>query len=65
MAEPWIPVEQLASHLACSVDSVYRWLARRGLPGHRVGRVWRFNVSAVDAWVRADGANAHPDKAAG
>jgi excisionase family DNA binding protein len=65
MAEPWVPVEQLASYLACSVDGVNRCLALRGLPGHRVDRVWRFKVSEVDVWVRADGANEHPDKAAG
>lgn len=62
--EPWVSVEQLAAHLACSVDSIYRWLARRGLPSHRVGRVWRFKVSEVDAWVRTDRANEKPDKAA-
>jgi excisionase family DNA binding protein len=46
------------------VDSIYRWLARRGLPGHRVGRVWRFKLSEVDAWVRTGGANEQPDKVA-
>lgn len=55
--EPWVSVEDIAEHLACSTDSVYRWLARQGLPGHRVGRVWRFKISEVDAWVRTGAAN--------
>jgi len=48
-----VSVEQAASHLAVSTDSVYRWIAHRGLPAHRVGRVWRFKRGELDAWVRA------------
>lgn len=61
VCEAWVSVDQVASHLTCSIDGVYRWSTRRGLPGHRVG-VWRFKVSEVDAWVRPDGANEHQEK---
>jgi hypothetical protein len=29
----------------------------QGLPAHRVGRLWKFNASKVDEWVRAGGAD--------
>lgn len=31
----------------------------KGLPAHRVGRLWKFQVSEVDDWVRAGGADEH------
>jgi excisionase family DNA binding protein len=36
-------------------DTVYRWRKRKGLPARRVGRLWKFQFSEVDAWVRAGG----------
>ena len=56
-AEPWVSVDQIAEHLGVTRDSIYRWIDRKSLPAHRVGRLWKFKVSEVDAWVRAGGAN--------
>ncbi|MFN7434520.1 MAG: helix-turn-helix domain-containing protein [Betaproteobacteria bacterium] len=36
--------------------TVYRWREHRDLPVHRVGRLWKFKLSEVDYWVRAEGA---------
>ncbi|MCE4327607.1 helix-turn-helix domain-containing protein [Xanthomonas euvesicatoria] len=30
---------------------VYRWRERQSLPAHRVGRLWKFQLSEVDGWV--------------
>lgn len=57
MTEPWASVEQIAEHLGVTRDSIYRWIDRKGLPAHRVGRLWKFQVSEVDEWVRAGGAD--------
>jgi excisionase family DNA binding protein len=59
-AERWVSVDGVAEHLGVAKDSVYRWIERRGLPAHRVGRLWKFKLSEVDDWVRAGGA-AEPD----
>jgi excisionase family DNA binding protein len=56
MAEPWISGEEIARHLGVAKDTVYRWIEARGLPAHRVGRLWKFKVSEVDAWVERGGA---------
>lgn len=56
-AEPWVSVDQIAEHLGVTRDSIYRWIDRKGLPAHRVGRLWKFQVSEVDDWVRVGGAN--------
>lgn len=47
----------IAEHLGVTKDSVYTWIAKRNMPAHRVGRLWKFQVSEVDAWVRAKGAD--------
>ena len=57
MTEPWVSVEQIAEHLGVKRDSIYRWIDRKNLPAHRVGRLWKFKVTEVDEWVRAGGAD--------
>lgn len=59
--EPWASVDDVAKHLGVARDSIYRWIERRGLPAHKIGRLWKFKLSAVDAWVRAGGADS-PDE---
>ena len=55
-AESWVFVDQIAERLGVTRDSIYRWIDRKGLLSHRLGRLWKFQVSEVDAWVRAGGA---------
>ncbi len=51
--EPWVTAGDVAQHLGVAKDTVYRWRERKGLPAHRVGRLWKFHLSAVDECVRA------------
>ena len=55
MTEPWTSVDEIARHLGVAKDSIYRWIERRSLPAHRIGRLWKFKISEVDHWVRAGG----------
>jgi len=59
--EAWVSVDDVAKHLSVARDSVYRWIEHRGLPAHKVGRLWKSKLSEVDGWVRAGGA-AEDDK---
>ncbi len=56
-AEPWVTTIDVARHLGVVKDTVYRWRERKGLPAHRIGRLWKFQLSEVDEWVRAGGAD--------
>jgi excisionase family DNA binding protein len=60
--ERWVDVDAVAAHLGVAKDSVYRWVESRGLPAHRIGRLFRFRFSEVDAWVagRNRGRTAEP-----
>ena len=44
----------IAEHLGVMKDSVYTWIAKKGIPAHRVGRLWKFKVTEVDEWVRRE-----------
>lgn len=65
MSEPWVSVEQIAEHLGVTRDSIYRWIDSKGLPAHRIGRLWKFKISAVDDWVQAVGADDRKGRAGG
>jgi len=64
--EPWVSVDEVAKHLGIAKDSVYRWIDNRGLPAHKIGRLWKFRLSEVDEWVRthrvAEGDGPSPEK---
>jgi len=53
MDDRWLSVEEIAEHLGVTKDSVYRWIEKRGLPAHKVGKLWKFDKEEVDAWVRS------------
>lgn len=54
--EPWVTAEQVARHLGVTKDTVYCWRECKGLPAHKIGRLWKFQLSEVDGWVREGGA---------
>jgi len=51
--EPWVSLEEIAEHLGVSTDTVHRWIRKRKMPAHQVGRLWKFKISQVDKWVEA------------
>ena len=55
IAEPWVSIDEMATHLRVAQDSVYRWIERKGLPAREVGRLWNLEISEVEEWVREAG----------
>ena len=55
------PTSPMKHAAGVAKDSVYRWIETRGLPAHKIGRLWKFRLSEINGWVEADGA-AEPDK---
>ncbi|MDP7320867.1 MAG: helix-turn-helix domain-containing protein [Bacteriovoracaceae bacterium] len=52
----WLSVEEIASYLGISKESIYRWVESKNMPAHKVGRQWKFKVIEVDQWVKNGGA---------
>ena len=51
----WVSVDEVAQHLGIVRDTVYRWIEKKGLPAHRIGRLWKFQLFEIDEWVKSDG----------
>jgi excisionase family DNA binding protein len=47
-----LTIRDVAAYLKLPVSTVYRLAERRELPGHKVGRQWRFHKSILDDWFR-------------
>jgi len=58
--EPWHTMEELTKYLQVSRESVLEWIAERGLPAHKLGRLWRFKYSEIDEWIRTGEASGEP-----
>ncbi|BAH33607.1 conserved hypothetical protein [Rhodococcus erythropolis PR4] len=56
VAEPWLSADDIAAHLGITKDTVYVWIAEKAMPAHKLGRLWKFQASEVDNWVRSGGA---------
>lgn len=52
MAERWLSVDEIAVHLGVNPDTIYKWITRKGMPAHKLGRLWKFLVSEVDQWIK-------------
>jgi hypothetical protein len=58
MTEPWVSVDEGTGHLGVARNPVSRWMASRSLPAHEIGPLGKHELSEVDGWVRAGGADA-------
>ena len=65
MQDRWLSVENVAEYLGVSKDTIYSWVTKKGMPGHKVGRFWKFKREEVDSWIRAGGAAAFTGDPAG
>ena len=61
MEDRWYSVEEMAAQLGIKRDTVYRWIAEKRMPAHRMGRLWKFRKQEVDEWVTSGGAGEAKD----
>jgi excisionase family DNA binding protein len=50
----------MTAHLGVTKDTVYDWISEKRRPAHRFVRLWKFQVSKIDEWVRSGGAAPEP-----
>ena len=49
----WLSIPEICKHLGISSDTVYKWIEKKGMPAHKIGRLWKFKKDEVDEWVRS------------
>ncbi len=48
-----LELEEDRHDLVCvNPDAIHRWAKRKEMHTHRVGRLWKFEATEVDEWVR-------------
>lgn len=51
-------ISDLAVYLQMSQSSLYKLVQRGSVPGHKVGRHWRFHKVSIDSWLQESSAKA-------
>jgi len=54
--EKWSSMDIITDYLGVSRETVLQWINNRNMPAHKAGRLWKFKISEVDAWIRSGGA---------
>ena len=54
--EKWVTLKEVQEYLGVRRETVLQWIAKRNLPAYKVGRLWKFKLTEVDAWIRSGGA---------
>lgn len=51
----WLSVDEICKYLGVTNDTIYKWINEKGLPAHKIGRLWKFKKVLVDEWVKIGG----------
>jgi len=53
MNDRWLSVDDIAAYLGIKRETLYKWLAEKDIPAHKVGRLWKFRIKEIDQWVKS------------
>ena len=53
MEDRWLSLKEITEYLGIRRETVYRWIEQREMPGHRIGKLWKFKKDEVDTWVKS------------
>jgi len=45
--------DDIAAYLGIKRETLYKWLAEKDMPAHKVGRLWKFRKDEIDQWVKS------------
>ena len=56
--DKWMSMKQLCAYLGISRDTATKWINNKGMPAHRIDRIWRFDKDEIDEWMKNNGKSA-------
>ena len=51
--ERWYSMKEICEYLDGSRDTVLNCIERRNMPAAKIGRLWKFKVSEIAAWMKS------------
>lgn len=51
--DSWISIEDAAAYLGVKKETVRTWIKKTDIPAHKIGKLWKFKKSELDAWVQS------------
>ena len=54
--EKWVTLKDIQAHLGIGRETILQWIAKKNMPAYKMGRLWKFKISEVDAWVQSGAA---------
>ncbi|MGM1323344.1 helix-turn-helix domain-containing protein [Corynebacterium macclintockiae] len=52
VTESWVNLDDVATHLSVSKDTVRNWTKEGRLPAFKAGKMYKYKLSEVDQWLR-------------
>lgn len=52
----WLTLVEICDYLKVSRETILNWINKKNMPAHKVGRLWRFDVTEVDQWIKSGAA---------
>ena len=50
----WINIDDAATYLGVKTVTLRDWIRKgKGIPAHKIGKLWRFKISELDVWVKS------------
>ena len=41
----WLSIKEIAEYLGVRRETIYVYLEKKNLPGHRIGKFWKFKIA--------------------
>ena len=52
--DEWLTAEEASRYLGIGASNLYTLAQNNRIPGHKLGKMWRFNKLELDLWLRAN-----------
>ena len=49
----WRSIKEISDYLGVTRETIYKWIEECEMPGHRMGKFWKFKKADVDKWVKS------------